>query len=78
MDPNVRYLHGARLAAADHGRPSLDVDWLRERKRLVRLVLGEVLQAALIGLLVLILIGQRTPEGNECSLHDTQTDYVSV
>jgi len=49
-----RYLHGARLAVADHGGPS-DVDGLRERKRLVQLVLGEVLQAALVGLFVLIL-----------------------
>lgn len=51
------YLHGARLPAAHHGRPAVDADWLRDRKCLVRLVLGQILQAALIGLLVLILIG---------------------
>lgn len=61
----VWYLHGARLAVADHGWPSLDVDWLRDRKCLVWLVLREVLQTTLIGLFVLILIGQRTPEGND-------------
>lgn len=51
------YLHGARFPAAHHGRPAVDADWLRDRKCLVQLVLGQILQAALIGLLVLILIG---------------------
>lgn len=51
----VSYLHGASLAVADHGRPSQDVDRLRKWKCLVRLVLGEVLQTALIWLLVFIL-----------------------
>lgn len=55
----VWYLHGASLAVADHRGPSLDVDGLRDRKCLVYLVLGEVLQTALIWLFVLILIGQK-------------------
>lgn len=54
------YLHGACLAVTNHGGPSLDIDWVRDMKCLVWLVLGEVLQTALIGLLVFILIGQRT------------------
>lgn len=60
-----RYLHGACLPAAYHGRPAVDVDWLRDRKRLVRLVLGQILQAALIGLLVLILIGLKNRKRGE-------------
>lgn len=51
-----RYLHGTRLPAAYDGRPAVDADWLRDRKGLVSLVLGQILQAALIGLLILILI----------------------
>lgn len=54
------YLHGACLAVTNHGGPSLDIDWVRDMKCLVWLVLGEVLQTALIGLFVFILIGQRT------------------
>lgn len=59
------YLHGARLAVADIGRPSQDVDGFGNRKCLVGLVLREVFQAALIGLLVLVLGGQTTGEGNQ-------------
>lgn len=57
MREGARYLHGARLPAAYHGRPAVDADWLRDRKCLVWLILGQIFQAALVGLLVLILIG---------------------
>lgn len=58
------YLHGASLAVADDGRPSQDVDCLRGRKCLVWLVLGEVLQTALVRLLVFILSEQKRKRQN--------------
>lgn len=65
MVSTIWYLHGARLAVADHGGSPLNVDWLREEERLVRLVLGQVLQTALVGLLVLVLGGHRTLGGKD-------------
>ena len=56
------YLHGARLAAADHGGALLAADGLGERQGLVGLVLGQVLQAALVGLLLFVLIGHKVTQ----------------
>lgn len=53
------YLHWACLAVSDHWRPSLNIDWLRDEEGPIGLVLGEVLQTSLIGLLVFVLIGQK-------------------
>ena len=56
------YLHGARLAAADHGGAPLDADGLGEGQGLVGLVLGQVLQTALVGLLLFVLIGHKVTQ----------------
>ena len=62
LKPGRVYLHGARLAAADHGGALLDADGLGERRGLVRLGLGQVLQTALVGLLLFVLIGHEVTQ----------------
>lgn len=58
QNQRLRYLHGARLAVAGHWRPPQQTDRLRQQQGLVGLVLREVLQAALVGLLVFVLRGE--------------------
>lgn len=51
------HLHGTGLVVAYEGRPPLDGNWLGQRNGAVRLVAGEVLQAAGVRLLLSVLPG---------------------